>query len=240
MPRIFWNYAFTRQILRHDSFERAKLTESVKRRKQALRGTKKKKSRLPLVFLTLLIVTGLVASWLGYFRFIEPLLDARKFEDSLKEFGARELEIPRGAAVAAKEIPRRTGKVLVVIPEHTLIMLLGPETIPPKIHPAWYRIDRSIRASDPTQVDTLVRISSELRGARRFDKEKFLGSETKVVSAHKLHLDVYDWQNQTYMGRWTLDPGNFKPGPMSDEEIDKMIEATSNSTVLKFVNSMPE
>jgi hypothetical protein len=183
MPRIFWNYAFTRQILRHDSFERAKLTDAVKRRKQALRGTKKKKSRLPLVFLTLLIVTGLVASWLGYFRFIEPLLDARKFEDSLKEFGARELEIPRGVAVAAKEIPRRTGK--------------GPETIPPKIHPAWYRIDRSIRASDPTQVDTLVRISAELRGARRFDKEKFLGSETKVVSAHKLHLDVHG----------ALDPG---------------------------------
>ena len=227
-------------MLNHDSFERAKLTEAVKRRKQALRGTKKKKSRLPPVLLTLLIVTGLVASWLGYFRFIEPLLDARKFEDSLQEFGARELEIPRGAAVTAEEIPRRTGKVLVVIPEHTLVMLLGPETVPPKIHPAWYRLDRSIRASDPSQVDTLIRISAELRGVRRYNKEKFLGSETKVVSAHMLHLDVYDWQNQTYMGRWTLDPGNFKPGRMSDEEMEAMIEATSNFTIAKFVNSMPE
>ena len=215
------------------------MTDAVKRRKQALRG-KRKKSRLPLVFLTLLIVTVLVAGWLGYFRFIEPLLDARKFEDSLKEFGARELEIPRGVAMTAEEIPRRTGKVLVVIPEHTLMMLLGPETIPPRIHPAWYRLDRSIRASDPTEIDTLIRVSKQLRGARVFNKEKFLGLETKVVSAHILYLDVYDWQNRIYKGRWSLDPGNFKPGGMSDEELDAMIAATSNSTIVKFIDSMQE
>ena len=221
-----------------DFLERVKLTDKVKQRKLAVRGAKKKKSRIPLAFLTLLAVISFLLSGLVCFRFIEPYLDAGKFKDSLNEFGARELEIHRGAVMAAEEIPLRTGKVLVVIPEHTLLMLLGPETIPPRIHPAWYRLDRSIRASDPTEVDTLIRISTKLRSARVYNKEKLIGSETKVVSAHILHLDVYDWQKQIFIGRWSLDPGNFKPGHMSDEELDAMIEATSNSTIVQFIDSM--
>ena len=227
-------------MLRQHFLERTKLTDKVKERKLALRGTKKKKSRMPLVYLTLLAVMSFLLSCLVFFRFIEPHLDARKFKDSLKELGASELDIRREAMVTAEEIPRCTGKVLVVIPEHTLLMLLGSETIPPRIHPAWYRLDRSVRASDPTEIETLIRVSKQLRGARIFNKEKFLGLETKVVSAHILHLDVYDWQNQIYKGRWSLDPGNFKPGGMSDKELDAMIAATSNSTVLRFINSMQE
>ena len=214
------------------------MTDKVKQRKLAVRGAKKKKSRLSLVFLTLLAVISFLLCCLVFFRFIEPRLDARKFKGSLKEFGARELEIPRGEAVTAGETLRRTDKLLVVIPEHTLFMPLGPETIPPRIHPAWYRLGRSVRASDPTEVDTLIRISTQLRSARVYNRVKFLGLKTKVVRAHILHLDVYDWQNQIYMGRWTLDPGNFKPEHMSDKELDAMIEATSNSTILKFIDSM--
>ena len=214
------------------------MTDKVKQRKLAVRGPKKKKSRIPLIFLTLLVVIIFLLGGLVFIRFLEPHLDARKFKDSLNEFGERELEIYCGEVMTAEEIPRRTGKVLVVIPQHTLLMLLGPETIPPRIHPAWYRLDRSIRASDPTEVDTLIRISTQLRSARLYDKEKFLGSETKVVSAHILHLDVYDWQNQICIGRWSLDPGNFKPGDMSEKELDAMMEATSNSTIVHFIDSM--
>ncbi len=224
-------------MAKNNALERANLIDEVKRRKRALRGIKKKrKAPKYLVFLTLLPVI----SCLVYFRFLEPRLDAKNFTDTLQEFGARELEIPRGVAITAGEIPRRTGKVLVVIPEHTLFMPLGPETIPPQIHPTWYKLDRSIRASDPEQVDTLIRISTQLRSARRITRVKFLGLHTKVVKSHILHLDVYDWQNQTYRGRWTLDPGNLKSGHMTDEELDAMIEATSNSTIVNFIESMPE
>jgi hypothetical protein len=181
-----------------------KLTDKVKTRQRALRGNKKKKSRRSLVLLGLLAVI----SCLVYFRFIEPRLDARKFKDSLKEFGAPELEIPREAAVTVEEIPYRTGKVLVVIPEHTLMMLLAPETIPPQIHPAWFKLKSSIRAS--------------------------------VAAAHRLHIDVYNWHNETYIGRWTLDPGYFSGDIMTSEELDKMTKATNNSAVLKFIESMPE
>ena len=195
---------------------------------------------MDMIYLASLAVIIFLISYQVFFRFIEPRLDARKFEDSLKEFGARELSIPTGEAMTVEEIPSHMGKVLVVIPEHTLLMLLGPETIPPKIHPAWYSLDRSIRAPDPGEVDTLIRVSKELRGTRVHKKRKFIGSETKVVSAHIVNLDVYDWRSRTYVGRWTLNPGNFKPGNMSDEEIDAMIAATSNSTLLKFIDSMQE
>jgi hypothetical protein len=211
-----------------------KLTDKVKTRQRALRGNKKKKSRRSLVLLGLLAVI----SCLVYFRFIEPRLDARKFKDSLKEFGAPELEIPREAAVTVEEIPYRTGKVLVVIPEHTLMMLLAPETIPPQIHPAWFKLKSSIRASRPQEVDTLIRISKELRGARLY--REIGGSESKVAAAHRLHIDVYNWHNETYIGRWTLDPGYFSGDIMTSEELDKMTKATNNSAVLKFIESMPE
>ena len=91
---------------------------------------------------------------------------------------------------------------------------------------------------EPDEVDTLIRISKELRGARLY--REVGGSESKVVSAHRLHLDVYDWYGQTYIGRWTLDPGSFKGETMTREDLDEMIVATSNSTVLKFIKSMPE
>jgi hypothetical protein len=214
-----------------------KLTDKVKIRQQALRGIKKKKKK----FRGSLVLLGLLAviSCLVYFRFIEARLEARTFKDSLNEFGARNLEIPPSDnEVPEGEIPYRTGKVLVVIPEHKLMMLLAPEVIPPQIHPAWFKLKSSIRASKPQEVDTLIRISKELRGARLY--REIGGSESKVAAAHRLRIDVYDWYDETYIGHWTLDPGYFTGDIMAREELDAMIEATNNATVLKFIESMPE
>ena len=224
-------------MLRRESFERAKLTDAVKRRQQALGGRKKKKQKpiVSLILLGLLVVAGCLV----YFRFIEARLEARTFQDSLNEFGARNLAIARSNSETPEgEIPYRTGKVLVVIPEHTLMMLLAPEVIPPQIHPVWFKLKNSMRAANPQEVDTLIRISKELRGARLY--REIGGTETKVASAHRLHIDVYNWRDQTYIGRWTLDPGHFTGEVMTTEELDAMIEATSNSTILNFIESMPE
>ena len=213
------------------------MTDKVKIRRQALRGKKKKKKS----FIGSFILIGLlvIISCLVYFRFVEARLEARTFKDSLQEFGARNLAIPpNNYEVAEGEIPYRTGKVLVVIPEHTLMMLLAPEVIPPRIHPAWYKLTSSIRASKPQEVDTLIRISKELRGARLY--REIGGSESKVAAAHKLRIDVYHWQDETYIGHWILDPGYFTGDIMTREELDAMIEATSDSTVLEFIESMPE
>ncbi len=66
------------------------------------------------------------------------------------------------------------------------------------------------------------------------------GFESKIVSAHIVHIDVYDLDNQTYIGRWTLDPGDFGSDLMLEEALDEMIKATSDDTVLDFIESMPE
>lgn len=174
-----------------------------------------------------------------YFWWVEPRYDAANFEDSLAEFGAPQFHIARDyGQVGEDEVPYRTGKVLVVIPEHKIYPKPKGVIVPPKIHPIWYKLDRGIRASNPEEVNTLIRVSRDLKGARRY--QKIGGYESKIVSAHIVHIDVYDLDDQTYIGRWTLDPGEFKGDVMQEEDLDEMIEATSDATVLEFVESMPE
>jgi hypothetical protein len=38
----------------------------------------------------------------------------------------------------------------------------------------------------------------------------------------------------------TLDPGKFTGEVMQEEDLDEMMEATSDDTVLEFIESMPE
>lgn len=197
-------------------------------------------------FLRVAIPLALVAalSFYVFFWFVEPRLNARNFKDALTDFGARELTIPLDTeAVSEGQVPYRIGKVFVVEPEHTIWISREGEKVPPKIHPSWYRLDRSIRASEPEKVRTLIRIHKKLRGARLYmtdiAKDGLL-TRTKVVDNHVLIMDIYDWVNETYIGSWTFDPGDFKGDMMSEDELDEMAEATSTSTVLKFIESMPE
>ena len=71
-------------------------------------------------------------------------------------------------------------------------------------------------------------------------REDGLMTKTKVVDNHRLIMDVYNWPDQTYIGNWIFDPGDFKGEVMMEDELDEMAEATSNSTVAKFIKSMPE
>jgi len=178
-------------------------------------------------------------SFYAYFWWIEPRMEAANFEDSLAEFGAPKFHISRDySEVAGDEVPYRSGKVLVVIPEHKIYPKPKGVIVPPKIHPIWYKLDRGTRATDPEAVNTLIRISRDLKGARRY--QRIGGVESKIVSAHIVHIDVYDLDNQTYIGRWTLDPGEFESDVMQEEDLDEMIKATNNDTVLEFIESMPE
>jgi hypothetical protein len=155
----------------------------------------------------LAVIAGL--SYFAYIQWIEPRLEAANFEDSLAEFGAPNFHIPNNSGeVPEGEVPYRIGKVLAVIPEHKIYMKREGEIVivPAKIHPVWYKLDGETRASDPDEVNTLIRISRDLKGARRY--QRIGGVESKIVSAHIIHIDVYDWENQTYIGRWTLDPGD--------------------------------
>jgi hypothetical protein len=211
------------------------MTDKMRKRFLQPQGDSGEVSTGSLILLAVLAALGVFV----FFRFVEPRLDAKSFKPALTEFGARNMELPPSPeAVAKGGIPHRIGKVLVVVPEHTVWMKPEGEVIPPEIHPTWYRLGRSIRASEPEEVDTLIRISKELRGARLYREVD--GVESKVVSAHRVHLDVYDWYGKAYIGRWTFDPGDFKGETMTRDDLDAMIKATSNSTVKKFIKSMPE
>ena len=61
-----------------------------------------------------------------------------------------------------------------------------------------------------------------------------------MVDNHVLIMDVFDWVNKTYIGSWSFDPGKFKGDAMTEDELDEMVEATSPSTISKFIVSMPE
>ena len=197
-------------------------------------------------FLRVAVPLALVAtlSFYLFFWFVEPRLNARNFIDVLTDFGARELTIPLDTrAVSEGQIPYRVGKVFVVEPEHTIWISREGEKVPPKIHPSWYRLNRSIRAFEPEEVRTLIRIRKKLRGARLYMTDiarDGLLTRTKVVDNHVLILDVYDWVNETYIGSWFFDPGGFKGDTMTEDELEEMVEATSSSAVSKFIESMPE
>jgi hypothetical protein len=194
------------------------------------------------IAMTVAVVGGLCC--MVFFWFVESRLDARNFTDSLGEFGAREIDIPHSTmAVSMGQIPYRLGKVLVVMPEHTLWIYEKKEENPATIHPTWFKLSRSMRASKPEEVDTLIRITKDLRGARLYMsdiKKDGLLTKTKVVDNHRLIMEVYNWQDQTYIGNWIFDPGDFKGEVMTEDELDEMAEATSSATVAEFIKSMPE
>jgi hypothetical protein len=83
----------------------------------------------------------------------------------------------------------------------------------------------------------LIRIKKILRKSKRF--RKIGGITQKVVSLHIIHINVYNWRDKTFIGRWVIDPGELNRHTVSSEEIDRIIKITSNETLLQFIESMP-
>ncbi len=191
---------------------------------------------VPIVLVVFICVIGLFI----YVKFIEPFIVDDNFDNMMSEYGPPELEFPTDEnSVSDGDIPYRIGKVIIVTPEHTLYINPRRPTIePPQIHRTWYSIGRSMRASKPEQVNTLIRISKHLRQTQRY--QKIGGISQKVVSTHIVHIDVYNWRNQTFIGRWTLDPGTDIRETMTEDELNEMIKVTSNTSILKFLKSMPD
>jgi len=173
------------------------------------------------------------------FCFFPLYLEAKKFEKLLPLFGARYCDFSQNEnTVSEGEVPYRTGKLFIVSPEYDIMIKSGKiVTFRPEIHPVWYRLNKSIRASSPGEVDTLIRIKKILRKSKRF--RKIGGIVQKVVSLNIIHINVYNWRTKTFIGRWVLDPGELNRGMVSSEEIDRIIKITSNETLLQFIESMP-
>ncbi len=195
--------------------------------------------KFPIISVALIVI-ACIASALIYLKYISPYLSAGNFKNTLAEFGAKKLDLPEDEeAVEPCDTPYRIGKLFIVIPEHDLfIMPKVIKTEPPEIHRTWYQISRSLRADNPGEVDTLLRISKQLRKAIRY--QKIGGVSQKVLSIHVVNIDVYNWRARTFIGRWSIDPGNEIKETLMEEELNELIEKTSNETILRFIESMPE
>jgi ribosomal protein L40E len=173
-----------------------------------------------------------------YVTQIESRIQAGGFQAQLDAFCTQEISELHLNRVAEGEDPFRTGRVLVVS-EQQAVTLMSVSSGKPYtmvleqgIHPAWHKLDRRIRAEDPSEVDTLIRVHKIIGKSGRYGKLK-----TKVFNTHKIVLDVYDWKNQTFIGTKIFDPGEGSAF-MTDEDYDAMVASVSDQAIAEYIQSM--
>lgn len=195
---------------------------------------KRKKLCGILIFLCVLGV-GFYCLYVACF---ESRVQAGGFQAQLDEFCSQEISKRHSDHVAEGEDPFRTGKVLVVSQKQQVTLMSvrtgRPYTmvLPQEIHPAWYKLNRKTRAKNPSDIDTLIRVHKVIGKTRRYGKLK-----TKIFSAHKIVLDVYDWRNQTFIGTKVFDPGEGSMF-MTEEDYDAILESVSDKAIAKYIQSM--
>lgn len=179
-----------------------------------------------------------VGVYYPYIACIESRIQAGSFQSRLDEFCTEEISKFHLNHVADSEDPFRTGSVLVVS-EPQSVTLLNTDTGRPNtlvleqgIHPAWHKLDRNIRAKDPSGVDTLIRVHKIIGKAGLYGK-----LQNKVFHTHKIVLDVFDWRNRTFIGTKVFDPGQDSAF-MTDADYDAMMASVSDEAIAEYIQSM--
>ncbi len=173
-----------------------------------------------------------------YTTYIEGYIHAGNFKSQIDKLCTTEITEPHSDRVEQGEELFRTGKILAVAPRWSLTKYNAktgqPYTMedPPRIHPAWFKLSRKIRAKNPDDIDTLIRIRKVLGKTGRYGK-----METKVFSTHKIILDVYDWRNQTFIGTKVIDPGDGSAF-MTEKDYDAMVKSVSDEVIADYMESM--
>jgi len=180
--------------------------------------------------LAVLLGTGLLLQ----VNVVTPTNQARLFKDSLDVFGATEFAIPRRNPTA-KDNPHLTGKVVVIIPQRVEEDMNSKKIHPALMHPAWRKLDTSIRATFPEEVSTVIHVIQQRREGRIYAS----GLDQRFVASHVVHLDIYDWVTKKYTGRVTLDPGDFTGDVMSKDALKQMEKATNVSAIAKAIEALP-
>ena len=186
-----------------------------------------------------LIVFCLIgAGYYLYLACIESRIQADGFQSRLDEFCNEEISEFHLNHVAEGEDPFRTGRVLVVS-ERQAVTLMNTATGRPHtmvleqgIHPVWHKLHRKIRARDPSEVDTLIRVHKIIGKAGLYGK-----LQTKVFNTHKIVLDVYDWRNRAFIGTKVFDPGEGSAF-MTDDDYVAMMASVSDEAIAEYIQSM--
>jgi hypothetical protein len=187
-----------------------------------------------------LIVLCLIGAgvYYPYVTYIESRIQADSFQSRLDEFCTEEISKFHLNHVAEGEDPFRTGRVLVVSERQSVTLMNTANGRPytmvleQGIHPAWHKLNRKIRARDPSDVDTLIRVHKIIGKAGLYGK-----LHTKVFNTHKIVLDVYDWRNRTFIGTKVFDPGQGSAF-MTDADYDAMMASVSDEAIADYIQSM--
>lgn len=187
-----------------------------------------------------LLVVGILLFGLDfiYTTYIESRMHAGSFQSQIDEYCTAKIAGSHMDRAVRGEEPFRTGKVLMVAPGWSLTKYNAttgqPYTMaePSKIHPAWFKLSKKIRAKNPDDMDTLIRIHKALGKTGRYGK-----METKVVSTHKIILDVYDWRDRAFIGTKVIDPGEGSAF-MTEKDYDAMVQSVSDEAIAAYVQSM--
>jgi hypothetical protein len=160
----------------------------------------------------------------------------------------RDLTYPFSGRLWAEEseaggIPPRTGKVILIVPAMAHVRkrtdyvtnwecpgfdLRPGETFPPRIHPAWYEVSSSIRASTPDEVDTVVVCEQDTDVVGYYAAAPKYGREilmTDYAHVRKCRLKVFDRASGEFLGihlvkgavpKETVAPGERQYGERPD------------------------
>ncbi|MHC4872383.1 MAG: hypothetical protein ACYTFY_11105 [Planctomycetota bacterium] len=174
-----------------------------------------------------------------YITVIQSWIQSGNFDrKSMKKFGSHKSPISMNDPLVkdSKEL-YRTGKALIVVPEKKISRPNETKIIDASIHSAWHKLGMSVRAGSPEDVDTLIRVYIPKGKGRTYQKRG--GIQTKYVSAKPITIHIFDWKAKTYIGDHVFDPGKFKGDTLTQEEIDKMLDARHPSTIAEFINNLP-
>ena len=198
-----------------------------------------------------LLVFVLIIAGAGWYYMFSAGLSRAFAAETLREY---EVTLTEGSdrVSLTETIPRRTGKVLLVIPAtircgnflgaSTLMKYewrsSGTEVDPPRLHDAMYDLDSSIRANTPEEVATVIFCErSNSKVIHKSDSFKS-GSyemwwEWEGGRRRMIDLKVYDLRSKQFLGAYRL------VGPVPTKRQAREEEFGDPPDVAAFVATMP-
>jgi len=192
--------------------------------------------KIILVVIALVIGGGIWVKWL------KPWRDGKKMLKELDMFC--KIDYPASdESVQPGEIPYRTGKIFIVIPSYEANMASLSRTKimnPAKIASHWYRLEPSIRATKPQNVDTLIQVFFDTKGVATYwsDGGTGTGFGGTVVNRDVI-LKVFDMNKKILIGVHMMAGIKATPDMVTSDELRELSNASTYYDLLGFVKSMP-
>ncbi len=173
----------------------------------------------------------------AYLRFLEPRLDAQKFAD-LTPYAQLK---PTGEPLGNPSAPYRIGKVLLLWPARELPAAAKAKerrVLPPRLHPAWYRLDRDLRARRPTEVRTVIHLV-KTGGEATTDTQRAERADS-IFDPPRYELVVFDWHKRRWIGTRELIGYGESWAGMNEEQREALEAKIAPEALVELIRGLPE